>query len=75
MAIEVSGGQGPYRVSIVDGQGRTVSQAKLKKAGKFGLNIRSDIDAITAILEDDEGLRVEVEATQSDPKVRLLLRD
>ena len=75
LIVEVSGGEGPYRVSILDDQGRTVSQARLKQAGQFPLNIRSDVSAVSAVLEDSAGGRIEVDATPQSPKARLSLGD
>ena len=73
LVVEVRGGTGPYQVSILDKQGRTVSQARLKKAGSFGLNIRADIDVVSAVLKDSAGNSMNIEATQSNPSVRLVL--
>ena len=75
LTVEVSGGEGPYRVSILDNQGRTVSQARLKKAGQFPLRIRSDVMAVSAVLEDSNGARIQVRATPESPQARLLLGD
>ena len=75
LTVEVGGGEGPYRVSILDDQGRTVSQARLKQAGQFPLRIRSDVLAVSAVLEDSNGDKTRAGATPESPQARLLLGD
>ena len=75
LTVEVGGGEGPYRVSILDGQGRTVSQARLKQAGQFPLRIRSDVLTVSAVLEDSNGAQTRAAATPESPQARLLLGD
>ena len=55
LEIEVRGGQGPYEVAVLDGEGRAVGRARLQRAVRFSLKIPDSVQTVRVEVTDATG--------------------
>ena len=71
--IDIEGGEPPYRVQLLDADGRTVGSARVGKAASIRLNVRGEVETVSVQVRDSQNRSTQVKASPSDPNVSLTL--
>ncbi len=71
--IDIEGGEPPYMVQLQDEDGRTVGSARLGRSGRIRLSVRGEVPTVNVMVRDAQGRKSQVDASQSDANVSLVL--
>ena len=73
VGMDISGGNPPYSVRLMDADGRTIGSARVGKSGPVRLNVRGEVSTVTAMVTDGDGNTTQAKATPSAANVSLRL--
>ena len=73
VGVDISGGDPPYAIRLMDAEERTIGSARVGKPGPIRLNVRGEVAAVTVVVIDGQDQKVTGQASPNSSNVSLIL--